>query len=82
MPTKTKPRNKAKRTTSKQPIQVEVIGEKFTALSYEVESVRIAVQKSLNENRNQGVSLAWIAIGIIVNLVAQTFYLYMLTSKH
>jgi hypothetical protein len=78
MPTKTK----TKRTKNNQPIQVEVTGEKLAAIAYDVESIRIAIQKSLNEDRNQGISLAWIAIGIVVNLVAQTFYLYILTAKH
>lgn len=71
-----------KTKTTKATPKVQVTGDTIDDIRYSVEQISTAVRDGLEHDKNQAVALAWIAIGIVVNLLAQTFYLYILTAKH
>jgi len=74
--------NRAKAAKIKAAPIVNVTGDSIDSISHYVECIKVAVQNGLEHDRNQATALAWIAVGVITNLVAQTFYLYLLTGKH
>ena len=61
---------------------VQIADTSLNEITYQVECIKKAVQSGLEHDKNQATALAWIAIGVITNLVAQTFYLYLLSGKH
>jgi hypothetical protein len=62
--------------------KVQVTGDTLDEIHYAVSCIKTAVQNGVEHDKNQATALAWIAIGVITNLVAQTFYLYLLAGKH
>ena len=74
--------NRTKIAKAKVLPKVQVTGDTLNEINHAVECIKITVQNGLEHDRNQAITLAWIAIGVITNLVVQTFYLYLLSSKH
>jgi len=74
--------NRARVAKAKALPKVQVTGDTLDEIHYSVECIRTAVQNGLLHDKLQATALSWIAIGIVVNLVAQTFYLYLLSAKH
>ena len=62
--------------------KVQVTGDTLDEIHYAVSCIKTAVQNGLEHDKNQATALAWLAIGVIVNLVVQSYYLYVLVSKH
>jgi hypothetical protein len=62
--------------------KVQVTGDALKEIHYSIECIKVAVQSGVEHERNQATALAWIAVGIIVNLVVQSYYLYELVSRH
>ena len=73
---------KAKAARAKTIPQVQVSGESLNEIQYSVECIKKAVQSGLEHDKNQATALAWLAVGVVVNLVVQSYYLYELVSKH
>jgi hypothetical protein len=73
---------KVKREKEKSHPTVQVTGEALEEIHYSIESIKVAVQSGLEHDKNQATALAWLAIGVVVNLVVQSYYLYELVSKH
>ena len=74
--------NRARAAKIKALPTVKVTGDSLDTITHYVECIKVAVQNGLEHDRNQATALAWLAIGVIVNLVVQSYYLYILVSKH
>ncbi len=61
---------------------VQIAESSLNEITYQVECIKKAVQSGLEHDKNQATALAWLAVGVIVNLVVQSYYLYVLVSKH
>ena len=61
---------------------VQIADTSLNEITYQVECIKKAVQSGLEHDKNQATALAWLAVGVIVNLVVQSYYLYELVSKH
>ena len=61
---------------------VQIAETSLNEITYQVECIKKAVQSGLEHDKNQATALAWLAVGVIVNLVVQSYYLYELVTKH
>ena len=61
---------------------VQIAETSLNEITYQVECIKKAVQSGLEHDKNQATALGWLAVGVIVNLVVQSYYLYILVSKH
>ena len=61
---------------------VQIADTSLNEITYQVECIKKAVQSGLEHDKNQATALAWLAVGVIVNLVVQSYYLYELVTKH
>ena len=59
---------------------VQIADTSLNEITYQVECIKKAVQSGLEHDKNQATALGWLAVGVIVNL--QSYYLYILVSKH
>jgi len=84
----TKPKTQTPRTKQVKATKVKVLpkvqvtGDTLDEIHYAVNCIKTTVQSGLEHDRNQATALAWIAVGVVVNLVVQSYYLYILVSKH
>ena len=74
--------NRAKAAKTKALPTVQVTGDTLNEIQYAVDCIKVSSQNGLEHDRNQATALAWLAVGVIVNLVVQSYYLYILVSKH
>ena len=62
--------------------KVQVTGDTLDEIHYAVSCIKTSVQSGVEHDKNQATALGWLAVGVIVNLVVQSYYLYILVSKH